>query len=523
VSAIKELPKRAESRPRAPSGSPRRYLQSLGLVAVATLFAQALHQLSSPTTLVMVYLLCVVIAAILWGLGPSILVSVVGVIAFDFFFIGPAFSFTNPDAEYFFTFVVLLLVGLIISYLMERVRRQAEATSHRERQTAALYALGRELAVSISLDSYVHAIVSRSRETFGRDTAVYLPDPQEAGKLRRYADGQDVAVPENELAAAIWSFEHQKVVGHGTDTLPNAKARYVPLVTARGSVGVMAISADGLEPDLTIEQERLLAAYVDLAAIAIESILLGEEARNVEVLRETERLQTALLNSVSHDLRTPLVSIIGVLSSLQEEGMKLDDAAKRNLLQVAREEAERLNHLIANLLDVSRIEAGAIKICTQPSYVQDLVGAALQQLAGRANSREVRIRAPQDLPMVSVDFALMVQTLVNVLDNALRYSPTDSPIEINAHQVSNEVHIEIADRGSGIPEQDLLRVFDKFYRIQRPGNVAGTGLGLSICKGIIEAHRGHIAAENRPGGGTLIRLTLPTAEQKQEAGNASGG
>ena len=263
---------------------------------------------------------------------------------------------------------------------------------------------------------------------------------------------------------------------------------------------------------MTLEQERLLEAYSDLAALAIESLQMGAEARNARVLRDTEKLQAALFNSVSHDLRTPLVSIIGVLSSLQEEGMHLDEAAKRNLVQVAREEADRLNHLITNLLDVSRVEAGVIRISPQPADVQDMVGTALEQLGSRINSRSLKINLPDKLPFVSVDFGLIVQTLVNILDNALKYSPPDTPIDISAGQKGEEIYIEIADRGVGIPPQDLLKVFDKFYRVQSPDNVQGTGLGLSICKGIVEAHGGRIAAENRPGGGTIIRLFLPVSK-----------
>jgi two-component system sensor histidine kinase KdpD len=318
------------------------------------------------------------------------------------------------------------------------------------------------------------------------------------------------------MAAAFWSYEHQKVVGSGTDTLPNAKARFIPLVTARGKVGVLAIQLAGEKDTLTIGQEHLLEAYANLSAVAIESILLNEEAHNAQILRDTEKLQTALLNSVSHDLRTPLVSIIGVLSSLQEGGIDLDNAAKAKLVKVAWEEAERLNHLITNLLDVSRVEAGAIRILRQSSDVQDLIGTALEQLGNHTANRPIAVDIPPNLPFVSVDFGLIVQTLVNIIDNALKYSPADSPIEIKAGNTANEVQIEIADRGFGIPAADLSQVFDKFYRIEHPGSVAGTGLGLSICKGIVEAHGGHIIAENRSGGGTVIRLVLPVAESNQK-------
>ncbi len=466
----------------------------------------------------MMYLLCVVVTAYLWGLGPSILVSVLGVLAFDFFHIPPFLTFTVDDTQYIFTFLALLLVGVAISYLTSRVRQQTEAARHRERQITALYALGRDLAVSNDLESYIHAIMVRAKETFGHDTIVFLPDPQNKETLKSYLSMPHSTIDENELAAATWAFQHQKIVGHGTDTLPNAKSRYVPLVTARGEVGVIALSAAGTGGELTIEQERLLEAYADLAAVAIESILLGEEAHNAQVLRNTEKLQTALLNAISHDLRTPLVSVIGVLSGLEEEGMNLDDTAKRNLIQVAREEAERLNHLITNLLDESRIEAGVIKLSKQPSEVQDLVGAALEQLGSRTGLRSIKIDLPADMPFISVDFGLIVQTLVNILDNAFKYSPSDSTIEIKGRYVANEVQIEIADRGVGIPPPDLAHVFDKFYRIKRPDTVTGTGLGLSISKGIIEAHGGRITAENREGGGTIIRIVLPLDKPKTEGG-----
>ncbi len=495
-----------------------RYLYGLGLVVLVTLLGQLIHSVFDPTTIAMLYLLSVVITAYLWGLGPSVFVSVTGVLAFDFFHVPPYLTFRVTDTQYIFTFLALLIVGVVISYLASMVRRQTESARRRERETAALYSLGRDLAVSSDLESYIHAIIRRAKETFGHDTIVFLPDIQNKETLKPYTGIPNVIIDENELAAAIWSFQHQRIVGRGTDTLPSAKEQYLPLVTARGTVGVMSISAIDTKGELTIEQERLLKAYADLAAVAIESILLANEAQNAQVLRNTEKLQTALLNAVSHDLRTPLVSIIGVLSSLQEKGMHLNNVDKMNLIQVAREEAERLNHLITNLLDVSRIEAGAIIISKQPSDIQDLVGAALEQLGSRASARPINVEIPEELPFVSVDFGLIVQTLVNVLDNALKYSPGGSPVGIRAKQVGREIQIEIADRGVGIPPQDLSHVFDKFFRIQRPDNVTGTGLGLSICKGIIEAHGGGITAENRPGGGTIIRIVIPLTDSTRNKG-----
>jgi two-component system sensor histidine kinase KdpD len=460
----------------------------------------------------MIYLLSVVISALYLGLGPSILVSVIGVITFDLFVIPPYLSLDVEHAEYAFTLIVLLLIGIVVSYLTSRVRRQSRVARQRESETATLYALSRNLAATIGLQATIRAIISSVKETFGRDVVVFLPDAQNKETLKPHAESPNLIIDKNEVAAAVWSFQHQKTVGQGTDTLPNAKARYLPLNTARGAVGVMALRVSDTTSQLTIEQTRLLEAFADLAAVAVERTQLAEEARNAQILEATEKLQTALLNSISHDLRTPLVSIIGVLSSLREEGMGLDDAARTNLIQVATEEAERLNHLITNLLDVSRIEAGAIRISRQPSDVQDIVGVALEQSGSRSGNRPVKIDIPPALPFVSVDFGLIVQALVNILYNALKYSPPDSPIDISGRQVAQHVEIVVADRGIGIPPEDLQRVFDKFYRVHRPDNVTGTGLGLSISKGIVEAHGGHIVAENRPGGGTIIRLTLPVAE-----------
>ena len=495
-----------------PSRRWRRYLLGLALVVLSSLLGLLMREHFSPATIIMIYLLSVVISALYLGLGPSILVSIIAVIAFDFFLIPPYLTFAVADTEYVFTFIVLLVIGIVVSYLTSRVRRQTRVARQRESETATLYALSRNLTTTMELEATIRAIISSAKETFGRDAVIFLPDTQNKEILKPHAENPDLTIDKNEVAAAVWSFQHQKTVGHGTDTLPNAKARYLPLNTARGVVGVIALWVSDATSQLTMEQTRLLEAFADLAAVAIERTQLAEEARNAQILAATEKLQTALLNSISHDLRTPLVSIIGVLSSLQEEGMGLDDTARVNLIQVATEEAERLNHLIANLLDVSRIEAGAMRISRQPSDVQDIVGVALEQLGSPSGKRPIKVNMPAEPPFVSVDFGLMVQALVNVLDNALKYSPPDSPIDISGRQVDRQVEIQVADRGIGIPPEDLQRVFDKFYRVHRPDNVTGTGLGLSISKGIVEAHGGRIVAENRPGGGTIIRLTLPVAE-----------
>jgi two-component system sensor histidine kinase KdpD len=374
------------------------------------------------------------------------------------------------------------------------------------------------LAISTDLESYTRAIVKRTKEMVRHKAVIFLSEAPNKELLKPYGDISNLPIDEKEMAVAVWSYQHQEIVGHGTDTLRKAKARYFPMITARGKVGVLAIWMNNAVSELSLEQERLLRAYADLSALAIENVQLAEKAKKVEIFEAREKLQTAFLNSISHDLRTPLSSIIGAISSLQDENAGLDEVARKNLVEIEREEADRLNYMITNLLDMSRIEAGAIRLSRQPSDVSDLIGVALQQLGNRAKNRQIKMNVAPGLPFLLVDFGLIVQTLVNILDNAVKYSSSDSIIEVTVYLANHEVELAIADRGVGIPPQDLERIFDKFYRVQRPNDVPGIGLGLPICKGFVEAHGGHIWAENRPSGGTIIRLTLPVAESIKEDG-----
>jgi two-component system sensor histidine kinase KdpD len=292
--------------------------------------------------------------------------------------------------------------------------------------------------------------------------------------------------------------------------LPAAQLRYLPLKTAQGVVGVLGVGKPGTaESDLTPAQRRLMEAFANQAAQAIERVRLAEEARQIKLLQAAEKLQNALLNSISHDLRTPLVSITGALTSLDEQSDSLDEENRRSLIVTAREEADRLNRLVGNLLSMTRIESGAIKLHMEPGDIQDVIGTALEQLGARITNRKVPVDVPLDFPLVPMDFTLTVQVLVNVLENAVKYSPEYCAIEVSAEIVDGKARIKIADRGEGIPPEDLARVFDKFYRVQRPESVSGTGLGLSISKGIVEAHGGQIFASRRDGGGTVITIDLP--------------
>jgi two-component system, OmpR family, sensor histidine kinase KdpD len=499
------------------------YIWGLCLIAVITFLGQFASEIFSLENILTFYLLSVVISAIYWGLGPSILVSVASVVALDYFFIPPLLGFFPISFQDVVTIAVLLSVSVLISYLASRFRQKTEEARRREHEASALYSLSRDLARSTELVPSIRHINRIGKSIFAQDITIFLPDPMGKGALIDFAKDPDIAVTAGAYSMATWSFEQQLVAGRGTESFSDAKERYVPLRTPRGPLGVMVLwHKGGTTVPWPSEHQRLLEAFADLASVSIESIMLAEQVQKAEVLKAKEKLQTALLNSISHDLRTPLVSVIGVLSSLQEEGLGLDEEAKRNLIQVAREDSDRLNRLIANLLDITRIEAGAVRITRQPSDVADLIGVALEQLGTRAANRSIDIDVPAELSFVDVDFNLVVQVLVNLVDNALKYSPAESAIQIGARRVNHEIEVELADHGVGIPQADLPHVFDKFYKVQRPNiNVPGTGLGLSICKGIVEAHGGRIWAENRLGGGTIIKLTLPVAEATAQIGTGA--
>jgi two-component system sensor histidine kinase KdpD len=378
-----------------------------------------------------------------------------------------------------------------------------------------LYALSRDLAVAVDLESVVRAIVANAGETFSREVAVLLPQGTNGTGLEVSSNTPDATLDEREMAVAAWAFEHGKPAGRGTDTLPAAGLRYLPRSTARATVGVLGVRPAEEGRYLTPDQRRLLEAFASLAAVAIERVQLAEAAGQVQILEATEKLQSALLNSISHDLRTPLVSITGALSTLQEQDVRLDDEARAILIDTAAEEAERLNRLVGNLLDMTRLEAGALRVKPELRDVQDSIGAALQQMGERLGDHPIEIDIPDDLPLVPMDFVLVVHVLVNLIDNAIKYAPSNTPIHICAHPLDGEVAIKVADEGIGIPQDDLERVFQKFYRVQRPDNVTGTGLGLSISRGLVEAQGGRIWAANRPGGGTVVTVALPLALTEQ--------
>ncbi|RPJ45431.1 MAG: sensor histidine kinase KdpD, partial [Chloroflexi bacterium] len=493
-----------------------RYLGSLGLVLLATIIGFPLNAILAPTNLVMLYLVAVVLSAVFLGRGPAILASFVSVLAFDFFFIDPRLTFTVYDTQYILTFIGLLIVGVIISNSAAILRDQMDALRRKEQQTRALNELSRELTAAISLDQVLNTVIQHVSEMFSREAVILLP---ESGRLAVKASTAGFTLNETEFAVADWAFKHGKETGRGTTTLPAATIRTFPLRTARETVGVLGTKPLDLQDFLTGEQRFMMEGVVNLAAIAIERASFAEKAAQAEMLRKTEKLQTALLNSISHELRTPLATITGVLTSLEESEMaqpenQFDAATRLELIRSATQQAGRLNHLVGNLLDMTRLEAGAMKLNREPVDLQDLVATVKGQVAGESYPHKLTVEIPGHLPLINMDAVLIAQVLINLLDNASKYSTPGDPITITARTAGKQVEVAVKDCGMGIPPEDLDRIFDKFYRVQRQEATAGTGLGLSICRGIVEAHGGRIWAENNPGNGVTVTFTLPAPERE---------
>ncbi|MBI2824420.1 MAG: sensor histidine kinase KdpD [Planctomycetia bacterium] len=508
----------APSRRSAPAAIPAavlwRYALAIFVVAVCTAIGFLAVPPMQLASLIMLYLVGVVVCSIWLGHGPSILASVLGVAIFDFCFVPPYYTFAVANTEYLFTFAVMLATGLVISNLTARVRFQAESARQRERRTAALYAVNRELVNATTVTDLVAAAQRHVPEAFGGDVCLGLPvDPTQPRSKIQLLASASAAEPfdEHNQAVAQWAYEHGQIAGFGTDTLPSANAVFVPLKTAQTCLGVLGLRPVERQRLPTREQLRMLSAWATQLALAVERVRATEEARRSLVQVEAERLRNALLSAVSHDLRTPLAAITGASSTLAEGREQLDAGTRQELAESIYDEAERLNRLVANLLDMTRLAAGALTVHKAWQPLEEVVGTVLQRLDRRMQGRTVVARLPADLPLVPIDELLIQQVLVNLLENALKFSPPDEPIDLTAAARGSDVVVEVADRGRGLMPGDEQRIFEQFYQSEKAGRRTGSGLGLTICRGIVELHGGRIWAENRPGGGAVFRFTIPAS------------
>ena len=493
---------------------PEPYLGSAGAVALALGFGEAIGRSVGVQSISLVFLMAVLGTAIAWGLLPALFASLLSVLAYNFFFIPPLYSFTIADPENLVALFFFLVVAVIVSNLTAAARRQIVSARARAKTTAELYAFSRKLAGIGTLDDLLWATVYQVSSMLRVRTVLLLPEPNASRLGVASAYPPEDQLDEADMAAAQWCWEHNHPTGRGSDTLPGGKWLFLPLRTGSGPVGVIGIERDLPGPLLTPDERRLLDALADQAAVAIERISLVRGLAEARVQAESDRLRAALLTSISHDLRTPLASILGTVSSLRSYADKYDAADRDELLATLESEAERLNRFVGNLLDMTRLESGMVEIKLDLADVAEIVGAALERAGNILAQHRIEVTIAADLPMLRLDPVLFEQVLFNLLDNAAKYSPPGSRIDLRARQDGDTVTIEVIDEGPGIPPGDFERVFDKFYRVQgQDRRRAGTGLGLAICRGFIEAQGGRIEAQNRRDrSGAVLTIRLPVPE-----------
>jgi len=517
-------PRSPANRPHAEPVPARAYVAAAGAVAVALGLGSLIERFIGLQSISLVFLMAVLASAIAWGLRPALLACFLSVLVFNFFFIPPIYTFVIADPENVVALFFFALVAVVVSNLTAATRRQIVSARARAKTTGELYAFSRKLAAIGTLDDLLWATAYQVSSMLSVRTVLLLPS-KEGGSL-------DLACgypPEDQLddadmAAARWSWEHNRPAGRGADTLPGGKWLFLPLRTGSGPIGVIGIDRDAPGPLFTPDERRLLDALADQAAVAIERISLARGLAEARVLGETERLRAALLTSISHDLRTPLATILGTVSSLRS--YKYDETQRAELLATLQEEAERLNRFVNNLLDMTRLESGALELRRDLADIAEIVGAALERAGSVLAHHRVELVIDADLPMLNLDQILFEQVLFNLLDNAAKYAPPGSRIDVHARREGDVVAIEVSDEGPGIPPTDLERVFDKFYRVQaQDRRRAGTGLGLAICRGFVEAQGGCIDAGNRrdrSGAVLTIRLPVPEAVKIRERVAADG-
>ncbi|WAS53354.1 DUF4118 domain-containing protein [Burkholderia ambifaria] len=504
------------------------YLYAAAICAAITGVASVVSARLDLTNLVMLYLLGVVFSAVRLGRGPGVLQSFLSVAAFDFFFVPPRMSFSVSDTQYLLTFFGMLLTSLVISHLTSTLTRQASIAQRRERRTGAIYAMARELGAALTTEQIVEIGSRHVGEVFRARVAFLLPDS--ADQVRQKIEEPDAVVTltgaDLDCDVGQWVYDQQKPAGRGTDTLPATTALYLPLKAPMRTRGVLAVaSRDPRELEVP-EQLRMLDAFAAQIALALERVHYVEIARDALVNMESERLRNSLLSAISHDLRTPLTTIVGFSSMLANARAAAPHtpAAERSaqregeLVDAIHDEALRMTGIVTNLLDMARLQAGSVQLKREWSLLEETVGAALAACKRVLAQHPVRVSLPADLPLVQMDAVLMERLFTNLFENAAKYTPADTPIDIGAERVTDDGHpfvrVHVDDHGPGLPSGMETRIFDKFTRGEKESATPGIGLGLAICRAIVEAHGGRIGALNRTGPdgrvtGARFWFTLP--------------
>lgn len=506
----------------APASGKRRWPQyawaTAGVAAATALGWMTTSVLNEPNV-VMIYLLSITLIAWRYGRGPSVFASIASTAAYNFFFVQPLYTFNIADGQYLITFAVLTVVGILISTLMNSVRLQARVAGHRERRTALLYAMSRELAAVRGVDAMSRVAVRHIGEAFEAQAVVLLPDDRGALQLP-HASPEPASLRGADVPVAQWVQEHAQPAGLGTNTLPGAAARYLPLVgsdAARRSLGVLAVLPANSRRILLPEQAHLLDTFAGQLALALERARLADQAQAATVAAETESVRNSLLAAISHDMRTPLAVISGAASSLAQPDSRLSSEARYELAQSIVDESTQMTQLIANVLDMTRLESG--RAAAKPEWIslQEIVGSALHRLRRLLAAHSVETRLDEAPPLIFADPVLLEQLLFNQIENAAKYTPAGSRIVISARRRDDWVELMVSDNGPGFPPDiDPNALFDKFQRGRAEGVIGGVGLGLAICRAIARSHGGDVRAERQSPGGAMFVTTLPLPEDAPE-------
>ncbi|MGA7458369.1 MAG: sensor histidine kinase KdpD [Methyloceanibacter sp.] len=469
----------------------------------------------------LVFLTAIVAIAVRFGLWPSLLASVVSALSYNFFFTEPYYTFSIADPRNIIAVVFFTIVAIIVSNVAARARTLAVTAMARARTTESLYVFSRKLAGVGTLDDVLWA--SAYQTALMLKVRVVLLLPENGSIVVKAGYPPEDVLDKADLAAANWAWEHDRPAGRGSDTLPGAKRLFLPMRTGRGAIGVVGIDSDKPGPLLTPDQRRLLDALIDQAALAIERVHLVDDLDQAKRRVEADRLRAALLTSISHDLKTPLAAIVGAAGALKDLSPQLDDRAKADLVATILDESERLNRFIANLLDMTKLEAGSIKPNLARHDVGEIVGSVLERARKILARHMVEIDIAANLPLLQLDPVLFEQVLFNLLDNAAKYAPPETTIRIESWQDGDMVKLQIIDEGGGIPSEEIERVFEKFHRAYKGDQVrAGTGLGLAISRGFIEAMGGTIDAANRSDrSGAVFTINLPVPKVTERLDTAA--
>jgi two-component system sensor histidine kinase KdpD len=480
------------------------YAWGIAAVAASTAVSALGSRYLQLADLIMIQLVGVVAISTRFGVGPSLFTAVVSVFSFDYFFIPPAFEFAWPDVQSLITFGVMLAVAAVVSGLNVRLRRQEARARRSEARTAALYSMSRELAIVRTIDQLVGVASRHVERMFGAPAIILLAGPD--GQLQASSLHGLLRLDERRAELGRQAWERREIVGLDSE---QDEGVYLPLVGSHEPVGVLGVLSVARAHLREASQRELLETCSHQAATAIERALRAKDVHRAQLEVETERLRSSLLSAVSHDLKTPLTAILTAATTLAKSKPELD-ADRSALLASVAEEAQRLNALVANLLAMTRLESGTVEVQKMEEPIEEVVSSALGRLAGRLHGREVLTDVASDVPLAPMDPILIEQVLTNLLENALKYSPPASPIEIRIRREGSTVKVALLDLGPGVSDDEQDKVFEKFYRGARVARGdGGVGLGLTICRAIVHAHGGRIWIQNRRGGGAIVQFTLP--------------